>query len=166
MAENYRIVRPRLWDETGFRALSKMQASAQGLYLHLLTCRQAERIPGVVRSGRAALAERLKWDTADFDSCWDELEAAGFAKADWDSELIWLPGCMFDRSPENPNQVTGWRDAWDNIPDCPLKNEMWSEIDAYLGTRGTKKDFEYETNFQEAFRGACRKPQEDDDYRF
>jgi hypothetical protein len=57
--------------------------------------------------------------------------------------FVGLPNFIKYNRPESPNVVTGWIKAWDLIPECTLKDELYHELKDF--TKGLGKAF------QEAF---------------
>jgi uncharacterized phage protein (TIGR02220 family) len=118
----YRPVEVRLWRDEKFLGLSQ---PAQFLWVYLLTCPEGLAIPGVIIGGPAALGESLGWTGDELRARFSEIEALGMAKADWRRRLVWLPNGIKHRPPANGNVILGWADQWDEVPDCPLKAEIW-----------------------------------------
>ncbi|WP_152038175.1 hypothetical protein [Paraburkholderia hospita] len=114
-----------------------MPASGQSLWLYLLTGPFTRGIPGVVRAGRMAMAETLNWSQDDFDRCFDEIAAQKMSNFDWDMQLIWLPHGIEYNSPPNPNVVRSWRNEWELIPDCALKERIFHALKDHIDKLGT-----------------------------
>ena len=96
------------------------------------------------------LAEALDWPLKDFREAFREASDKGMVKADWEARLIFIPKAIFYNVPESPNVVRGWRIAWDELPECDLKIQIWKQLKAFIEglTEG----------FREAFREACPQP--------
>ncbi|KAA1015952.1 hypothetical protein FVF58_00945 [Paraburkholderia panacisoli] len=133
----YRKVLIRTWTDQKFKQLSPMPASGQSLWLYLLTGPFTRGIPGVVRAGRMAMAETLNWSQDDFDRCFDEIAAQKMSNFDWDAQLIWLPHGIEYNSPSSPNAVKSWRNEWDLIPDCALKDRIYHALKDHVDKLGT-----------------------------
>jgi hypothetical protein len=129
----YRKVDPRMWGDAKFRAMGQ---NAKFLWLYLLTGPETTSLPGLIVGGQAHFAEALGWPAEAFQEAFGEVFAKGLAKADWDARLVWVRNAVRYNPPESPNAVLGWRDHWDNIPECQLKVEA----------------------FAKAFAKGCRKP--------
>ena len=126
----YCIVQVRLWDDEWFRALSPQPPSAQTLWLRLLCGPETLRVPGVIKGGRAAMAEALRWPQDSFDACWSEIEKDGKAVADWSSRLIYLTGA-FQQEPNrcgSPSMAVTWRQELADLPRCSLRDRIVREL--------------------------------------
>lgn len=133
MSSGYGKVERSTWEDDGFRRLSPIQPSAQGLWLFLLSCPLAVvPVPGLIRGGRAAIAEILHWPLADFDRCWSELAEAGMAVADWTSRVVWLPKAVCFNPPDNPKHAIGWARAVANLPAGPIREQIVLDLSAAL----------------------------------
>jgi hypothetical protein len=128
----YRKIEVRIWGDDKFRALSPLAPSGQALWLYLLTGPHTGPIPGIFRSGRAAMAEELDWTLEDFDKAFQEAFRQGIVKADWKSKVVWIPNAIRCNRPESPNVVTSWGSEWDLIPQCDLKMEAFECIKSYI----------------------------------
>jgi hypothetical protein len=97
-----------------------------------------------------ALAEDLEWSIEGFRKAFQEISIAGLAQADWKARVVWIRNAIKYNKPENPNVVKGWRAAWDEVPECPLKCEANERLQAFTDTLGE--------SFGQAFREACGSP--------
>jgi hypothetical protein len=58
------------------------------------------------------------------------------AEADWEAGLVVLPRALLDRFgdprasavPQSPNVIKGWSRTWKEVPDCTLKDQLFSRI--------------------------------------
>jgi uncharacterized phage protein (TIGR02220 family) len=146
----YRKIEVRMWGDEKFRKLSAIPPCGQGLWLFLLTGPHTGPIPGLFRSGRAAMAEELDWSTEDFDKAFAEAFEQDMVKADWKAKVVWIPNALKCNKPESPNVVTSWSAEWDLIPECDLKWEAFDSLRAALHDLGE--------GFGKAFDKAFRKP--------
>ncbi len=128
----YRIVETRFWTDAKVRALSKPQPCGLFLLFRLMTGPETIIIPGVIVTTRAGLAEKLGWDAKGFGKAFAELSREGWAKADWDAGLVWIPNGIKHNSPANPNVVKGWAKEWPEIPECPLKGEILQALREHI----------------------------------
>lgn len=124
----YRKIEQTMWGDEKFRRLSQLQPSGQALWIYFLAGPDTCIIPGVIRAGRASIAEVLQWSLADLDACFAELADQGMVKADWNSRLVFLPRGISHNLPNNPNQVMGWRKEFDLLPETPLVEAIRAEI--------------------------------------
>jgi len=140
----YRKIEVRTWGDRRFRQLSKIPPCGQGLWLYLLTGPETGPLPGLIRAGRAGLAEGAgDWSTAAFDAAFAELEQRGMAFADWNARLVWLPRGLEHNPPDNPNIVTRWGIDFDLVPECALRWRWLEALQEHCQARGE--------NFAEAF---------------
>lgn len=132
----YRRVEVRMWGDEKFRNLTPIPPCGQGLWVFLLTGPHTGPIPGIFRSGRAAMAEELNWDLEAFDVAYREASDQGMVKADWKAKVVWIPNALSCNKPESPNVITSWGSEWDLIPECDLKREAWESLRALVATYG------------------------------
>ena len=147
----YRKVDPRMWGDAKFRKLTPIPPCGQGLWVYLLTCPEATSLPGVIVAGEAGLAEALGWTLEAFRKAFREALAEGLLRADTQHRIVWLPNGPKYNPPESPNVVRSWRDHWDNVPECPLKTEIYRGLRAFVEGLGE--------GFRKAFREACPDPE-------
>ncbi len=152
----YRKVEVKTYGDEKFRRLSPISPCGQGLWLYLITGPHTTAIPGLFRSGRAALAEELGWPLEDFDNAFAELVAEGMAKADWKHRVVWMPNALKHNKPVSPNVITSWASELELIAECELKtsalqaiaeglsalNPAFSDAFAALGKPSPKTDRE------------------------
>ena len=146
----YRKIDVRLWGDERFQALTPAQPCGQALWLYLLTNPNTNSIPGLFRSGEAAMAEELGWPLKAFREAFAEVMVQGLAKADWKARVVWLPNALKYNKPESLNVVIGWGVSWDEIPECRIKVEAYQSLKAY--TQGLSEAFAL------AFAKACPMP--------
>jgi hypothetical protein len=128
----YRKVDVRIHSDEKFRQLSGPPPCGKYLWLYLITGPHTGPIPGLFRAGQAAMAEELDWDLEGFREAFQEAFQKGMVKADWKAKLVWLPNALKYNPPASPNVVKSWANAWDELPECALKNEAFQEIKAFL----------------------------------
>jgi hypothetical protein len=143
----YRKIDTRMWADAKFRALSTPQPSGKYLWIALLTGPHTTNLPGLLRVGEMALSEELGWSLEGFREGFAELFREGLAKADWNARVVWIPNAIKFNPPDNPNVVKGWRDAWDEVPECALKTEAYQRFAVF--TKGLGE------GFAKAFREGC-----------
>lgn len=139
-----------MWSDEKFRELSPLPPCGQGLWLFLLTGPQTGPIPGLFRTGRAALADELNWTVEAFDEAFAEAFRLGLVKADWKAKVVWIPNAIKCNRPESANVIKSWRNEWDLIPECDLKREAFDHLKASLGAASEA--------YEKAFVETCRKP--------
>ncbi len=146
----YRKIYVKLWGDQKFRDLSSPLPNAQTLWLFLLTGPPTTRIPGLLSIGEAGLAESIGWDLEGFRKAFREVFSQGMAEADWQARFVWVPKAIFYNRPENPNVVKGWKDTWEEMPECELKLKAFQQLESFMKALGEA--------FLKAFREACCKP--------
>lgn len=133
----YRKVTAGTWGDKRVRALSER---AKLLWFYLLTGPEVTNLPGLLLLGRAQLCESFGWEPAVLDAVFAELgpvkDDGPMAVADWQARVVWLPNAWRHNSPDNPNQVVGWRDQWRMVPECDLKDQAAETLRAALSQMG------------------------------
>ena len=143
----YRKIDTRMWADAKFRALSSPPPTGKYLWIALLTGPYTTNLPGLFRVGEMALAEELGWPPEGFREAFAELFREGLAKADWNARVVWIPNAIKYNPPDNPNVVKGWRDSWDEVPECALKTEAYERLKEFTEGLGE--------GFAKAFRDGC-----------
>lgn len=128
----YRKLSVRMYGDAKFARLSPIAASGQSLFIYILTGPHTGPIPGVFVMGRAAMAEALSWDVADFDAALNEVTTAGMVEFDPRARLWFIPNAMKHNQPHNPNVVLSWRSAWPLLPECELRIRIERRFQASL----------------------------------
>lgn len=135
MAGRYRRVLIQTWGDEKFRRLSAPQPCGRYLWLYLMTGPSTGAVPGLLRAGRAALAEDLGWTPEGFTKAFQEVFSEGMAVADWEAKLVYLPKALKHNPPASPNVIKSWRAEFLLLPECALRKEaflaMKREIDQY-----------------------------------
>lgn len=153
----YRKVDVRMWRDEKFRRLSVPPPSGRECWQFLLTNPFTSNIPGLYAAYPEAMARELRWPVEGFLKAFQEPFREGLAKADWESGLVFIPGAIKYNPPENPNVVKSWASAWDELPECGLKEEAFKHIKAFL--KGLGEGFE--KPFQKGFgKGMANQDQE------
>lgn len=121
--------------ETTFWGLP-LSPDAQRVGLYLITGPCTTRVPGLVKIGRAALAEELGLTDEAARAALGELEDIGQIRADWKARLVWRPEAILLHPPSNPNMVLGWCWEWSQLPRCALLEEAREAFSRVLAMRG------------------------------
>lgn len=121
-----------MWGDDRFQDLSKPQPNAQSLWQYLLTGPHKTVLPCAFIGGEAGLAEAIGWTLSGFRKAFKEVLDKGMVRVDWSKRLIFIPNALKHNHPENPNVVKAWRKAFNELPDCPLKVEIFAHIKAFL----------------------------------
>lgn len=135
-----------MYADSKFCDLSPMKPSGQTLWVYLLTGPFSTLIPGVVIGGEAGMSEALRWPLPAFRRCFSEVLAQRMAQADWKARVVFLPNGLRHNLPQSPSVVTGWRQAWSEVPACELKHHAAVTIRTILGAC---KGQEYQRAFEE-----------------
>ena len=128
----YRKISVRMWGDEGFRALSPLRPSGQGLWVYLLTGTHTSIVPGLSAVRLVTIAEELRWPFAATRKAWQEIVRAEMAESDWTAGLVWLPRAVSHNRPESLNVAKGWGRACDDLPECPLRTKAVARLTAWL----------------------------------
>lgn len=129
MAARYSKVERRVWRDDKVRSLSRSTPNARELWLYLLTCDSQDAFPGLYLMRPAVAADDLGWERADIVRLMAEIVRVGIAKYDEATSVVWLPNAPRKRVEElrnNPKNARGWRNAWDEMPECDLTREAFA----------------------------------------
>jgi hypothetical protein len=136
----FRKVDVRIWNDAKFTSLSN---HGKLIFLFLVTHPSLTMI-GAMRATAPGLAAELAMPLEDFQRAFREALSKGMAKVDANACLIWLPNFLRYNKPESPNVVRAWPEAFDMLPECAMKGELFERL----------KDFV--EGMSEAFREAFR----------
>jgi hypothetical protein len=128
----YSKIGVQIWGDERFRRLSRAKPSGRELWWYLLANPARTALSGLLAVGELSLAEGLEWPIAAFRRCWAEIEAQGMARADWRARLVWIPKMVKWDPPNGPNVAKLWGRQIRALPECPLRDEAQSFIDAFL----------------------------------
>jgi hypothetical protein len=120
----YRRVDSRIWIDAKFRALSD---DAKLVFFRLLTDSGTTSF-GALVVDFMGMASRSGWVPDRYRRGIKELTEAGMAKGDEGAGLIVIPNYLKYNMPDNINVVLSWRLLWDTIPECPLRNWLYSHV--------------------------------------
>lgn len=138
------------WGDEKFQRLSAPEPNAQTIWWRLLHGPEVGVVPGAIAAFAGGLADALHWRVEPFLERFAELTREGMAYADWKAGLVYLPNGISINSPDNPNMVKGWRATWAELPECPLKCEIYRGHELFLERLGKR--------YLEAFHYACGNP--------
>ena len=110
------LVDARIWDDERFYKLSDI---AQNVYFYLTTSRVRGRLPGLVVTGPASIAEALRRTVDVVRDALRALVRATLVEWDEESRVIRIEQC----TASCPNQyiMIRWFADFESIPDCALK---------------------------------------------
>jgi hypothetical protein len=143
----YRKVDVRIWNDERFRALSP---HGQLVFLFLMT-HPNMTVVGGMRASIAGLAEELRFSYEDFREAFQEVSAQGMVRREEGVPLIWLPNFLKYNKPESPNVVKSWPAAFDLLPECAMKAQIYEALRVFA--KGLTKAFKeaFAKAFPEAF---------------
>lgn len=146
----FRKIDTRTFADSKFRQLTRPQPCGQYLWLWLLTGPKTCQIPGVIYNvGARGMAELLGWPEQGFQEAFREVLSLGMVRADFDAPLVFIPNAIKYNRPQSPNVVTAWSSAWEEVPECELKEQIRQVLGDFM--KGQSE------GFQEAFDRACPK---------
>ena len=148
----YRKVYVRMWRYgSSFQRLSRLKPSGQALWLYLLTSEHSIIIPGVVVAGPLSIAETLGWSVESVMQLLGELAASEMIEYDTAARVIVLKKSASYQKPQNPNVLYAWGKAFCAIPECELKNKIYSMVYQTLSSVSDSKMESYTKAFGESF---------------
>lgn len=157
----YRKIEVAVWSDERFRSLTPAPPNAQTLWLYLLCGPRTTALPGLVIAGELVMAADLGWSVEAFREAFGEVFAKGMAEASWKGGLVVLPKALLDSTgdpretakPQSPNVIRSWAKAWDEVPDCDLKDKYLLTLAKFSKALGEA----FSKAFAEAFRKALAK---------
>lgn len=114
----YRMLDPRCWDDERF---VEWDDGKRNLWLLLLLGPAVEIVPGLQSGGIGSLAETLRRPFLDVHKRFGELLGEGRVEIDERFRLIRVNRAPMYNQPSNPNQVMGWFNSWESLPESHLK---------------------------------------------
>jgi len=157
-SERFSKVTRRMWLDREFQELSAPPPNAQTLWQRLLTGPELTAIPGLFPAYDVQLARALRWPLKAFREAFREVLSKGWVEVDWDAGLVWVPKAFKHNRPESPNVVKGWRQAYDRLPECDLRDRALDELKTNVFHMGKGFQEAFQKAFPEAFEKAKRKP--------
>jgi hypothetical protein len=154
---HYRKVDSRIWTDEKFRSYSERGKLS---FMFILTNPHTTMI-GTLRGTLLGLASELHAATDRGSKSgvlegFGEVLLEGYIKAfreaiekgslryDQRAALLWLPNFVKYNPPESPNVVKAWPHAYDLVPECKLKHEVFQNLKGYIVGKGEafRKAFE------------------------
>lgn len=130
-----------MWGDDRFSRLSKPAPNGQTLWIYLLTGPHTTALPGAFVAGEASLAESLGWPTVSFRKAFKEVLAEGLIETDTKTRLVFIPKALRHNPPQSLNVVIAWRKAFDELPDCALKQRIFEHVVSELKPLGKAEAF-------------------------
>ena len=124
----YRKVDVRIWNDAKFRGLSDKAK----LVFFLLMTHPNMTMLGAMRHSAIGLAVELGWSPEAFGEAFREALREGMVEYDEKASCIVLPNFLKYNRPESPNVVKSWPVAFDFIPECELKNQLFQRLKAFV----------------------------------
>lgn len=120
----YRKISPRIWNDAKVRELTDKGKLA---FLFMLT--HPTMTPfGAIRANIPGLAFELGWTPKAFSKAMQELCANGMATFEEKASLIWFPNFLKYNRPENPNVIKSWAGAFEDLPECALRDAIYKAL--------------------------------------
>lgn len=142
----YRKISTHIWNDEKVRDMSD---SAKFALVFILTHPHMGPL-GAIRANTPGLAHELGWSSRKFAKTFSEITDKGIARYDAKASLIWFPNFLKHNPPESPNVVTSWAGSFEDLPECDLRNDIFSAACAHANARGA--------SFREAFEKAFGMP--------
>jgi len=139
----YTKIRRELWNVSSFTARSD---NAKLEYFLISTSPQQTPL-GAMRATVPGLAAELGWSLRRFRPAFDELLAAGLVEADQTASYVGIPDFFELNRPKNPNVLKSWIGALELLPDCALKVQLCSRLEALAEQLGES----FAEQFRESF---------------
>lgn len=120
----YDPVDRRMWGDAKFQSWDGPPPNTRYLWIYLLTNPHGTGVRGVLRTSVEGIAAELGWSVRATEKCMQKLVADGVVKLDKRACVVWIVNRLRHDMPQRPHIVEGWRHAWAEIPQCPLKDEI------------------------------------------
>ena len=138
----YRKISTHIWNDDKVRDMSD---NAKLALLFILTHPHMTPL-GAIRANIPGLAHELGWSSRRLTKTLSEVFDKGIARYDDRAPLMWFPNFLKHNPPESPNVVTSWAGSFEDLPECELRNDIFSAACAHANARGA--------SFREAFEKA------------
>lgn len=102
---------------------------------------------GAMRANIPGMAFELGWSTGVCKKAVAAIIEQGIARIDEQASLIWFPNFMRYNRPESPNVIKSWAGAFEDLPECDLREDIFASLSNLAATLGEA----YANAFQEAF---------------
>ena len=119
----YRTIDIRIWMDAKFMSLDE---GSQLLFIYLLTCPQINQI-GTIPMSPNVLAAYLDKPIETVSERLKNLSDMGLIRVD-NGNLIWICNFLKYNAPMNPNCAKGLLAFFDEIPDCPLVDDVAESV--------------------------------------
>lgn len=119
----YRTIDIRIWMDAKFMGLDE---GSQLLFIYLLTCQHVNQL-GTIPMSEAVLAAYLNKPVETVSKRLRNLSDTGLIRID-NGNLIWICNFLKYNAPANPNCAKGLLAFFDEIPDCPLVDDVAESV--------------------------------------
>jgi uncharacterized phage protein (TIGR02220 family) len=133
----YRKIECRIWADKKFL---RWKPQTKLVFFYLLTGRHTHQIPGVIVGYRQEIEAAIKHADAIVDNTTDaiadairDIIADGCLMVCEVAPLMYLPNALKHNKPVSPGQVKSWAKSFNEVPDSPLKNVIFRDVNIILG---------------------------------
>jgi len=132
----YRKIECRIWADKKFL---RWKPQTKLVFFYLLTGRHTHQIPGVIVGYRQEIEAAIKHADAIVDDTPDAIANAirdiitdGCLMVCEVAPLMYLPNALKHNKPVSPGQVKSWAKSFNEVPDSPLKNVIYRDVNIIL----------------------------------
>ena len=120
MTRKYSIVERFVWRDPDVHRLDRL---TKLLWIHFLTSGFSTNIPGLIPASLTMIADEMNEKfNAEFQRSAQILSDLGWLKVDSEARLIFLPNALRHNPPKSVNEIKGWGNSFDEIPESPLRD--------------------------------------------
>lgn len=123
----YRKIDTRIWNDAKFNGLSER---GKLVFFFGLTHPNLTML-GAMRATIPGLAAEIGIPAEAFREAFQEALLKGMTKHDEKASFLWFPNFLRYNKPESPNVVKSWPEAYDLVPECTLKQDLFQHVKAY-----------------------------------
>ncbi|MBI3989760.1 MAG: conserved phage C-terminal domain-containing protein [candidate division NC10 bacterium] len=152
-----RKINTRIWMDERFRRLS---STAKLVWIYILTGPDTTPI-GAYRFSAANAIDDLKLSRKTFQRAFKEILQQGLLPDYSDPpRIVFLRNWLRYQQPENPNVLKSWRTYFDQLPEVPLKREVFRTLRLFAEGKSEGFAKAFEEAFGEGFNKAHGFPEE------
>jgi hypothetical protein len=120
----YRKIDMRIQNDAKFRSLSERAK----LVFFLTLSHPNMTMIGAMRATIPGLSAEWSMPEESLREAFQEVFSKGMVKADESACFVWLPNFLKYNRPESPNVVKSWPEAFDLLPECSMKGELFQSL--------------------------------------
>lgn len=120
----YTKIERRIWSDEKFRELPD---DAKLVFFLVLTHPHMTAF-GAMRCSIPSLSADLGWSLKRLREPFGELLRLRLIAHDENASFLMLPNWFKYNGPQNPNQIKGWANQWEDIPECKLKVVLYQDF--------------------------------------